>query len=255
MNKRLLLINSSVAFSLALLLTITIHEFGHAIAALVLGFHPVVHTFSVDTNVITNQQHVITLLSGPIVSLVLGLVFLNLPIIKNSFWRLVLLWMGLLGVQEFFGYLMTAPFKNVGDISSALQRLGAPLPVTLVVFAIGCAGTFMAGRIATKRLLGLTNSKETVAPQLRQLGLFAWLLGTGITLVLSIGSLNLAADGIFEIFGLLTSGIFLTLVRYFMPKTIVDGEGVGFNLPIAGIIFLVVVAIFRQVILGSGLHL
>lgn len=255
MHKRALLINSSVAFTLALLLTLTIHEFGHAVAALVLGFHPVVHPFSVDTNVITNQQNIITLLTGPIVSLVVGFLFLNLPLVKNSFWRLVLLWMGLLGIQEFFGYLMTSPLKNVGDISSALQRLGAPLLVSLAVFAVGCAGMFMTGRIATKRLLELTNSKETVAPQLRQLGLFAWLLGTGVALILSIGSLNFTTEGMFEIFGLLTAGIFLTLVRYFMPKTAVHGEGSTFTLPIAGLVCLIIVAVARQLILGSGLHL
>ena len=70
------LINSAVAFSLALLVTITVHEFAHAAAAVVLGFHPVVHRFSADPNVVTVGQQVTIDLAGPILSLLIGLGFL-----------------------------------------------------------------------------------------------------------------------------------------------------------------------------------
>src|SRR2546429_9794390 len=39
---RLLLVNSAVAFAIALLLMITVHEFAHALAGLALGLRPVV---------------------------------------------------------------------------------------------------------------------------------------------------------------------------------------------------------------------
>ncbi len=255
MKKHLLLLNSSVAFALALVLTLTIHEFGHALASLILGFRPVIHAFSVDTNVATNQQHIITQLTGPIISLVVGLFFLSITSAKNSFLRLTLLWMGLLGIQQFAGYLITALFTTVGDIGNALHRLNAPLMVKLLIFAIGWVITFFVGRFATQRLIALTNPEETLAPQLRQLGLFAWLLGTGFVLVLSVDSLDFSAIGLFEIFGFLTLGIFLMFVRYFMAKVPVRGDANVYGAPIAGVISLIVVAILRQLIFGPGLHL
>ena len=45
---RFLLINSIVAFALAVLVMIMVHEFGHALVALSFGLHPVVRPFSVD---------------------------------------------------------------------------------------------------------------------------------------------------------------------------------------------------------------
>ena len=48
MSNRMLLINSTIAFALAALVMFTVHELGHAIAAISFGLHPVVRPFSVD---------------------------------------------------------------------------------------------------------------------------------------------------------------------------------------------------------------
>lgn len=43
MPRRLPLINSAIAFALALLVMITLHELGHGVMALGFGFRPVIH--------------------------------------------------------------------------------------------------------------------------------------------------------------------------------------------------------------------
>lgn len=87
----------------------------------------------------------------------------------------------------------------------------------IVVFLVGWALTYLNGVIATRRLLQMTDPQTDAAPQMRDLGLFAWLLGVVVVLVVSIGALDLgSADGAFEILGTLSIGIFLIFVRPLM---------------------------------------
>ena len=213
MSNRALFINSTIAFALAALLMFTVHELGHAVAAISFGFHPVVRPFSVDYGTATKVQNIVTLLAGPFVSLLLGIMFLAMPRVGKGFWRLLCLWLGLNGVQTFTGYLITAPFGGVGDIGGTLHILYAPFWIGLVIFAVGWIGTFLLGRLATARLLGFTDPASDIPGQLRSVGLFAWLAGVLVVLIFSIGSFDASIQGIFEVFGILTSGIYLDNVR------------------------------------------
>ena len=87
-NNRYLFINSTVAFALALLVMIMIHEFGHALAAISFGLHPVVRPFSVDYGTATNAQNIVIDLAGPLVSLVTGLLILGIFRVGRGFWGL-----------------------------------------------------------------------------------------------------------------------------------------------------------------------
>ena len=123
MSNKMLFINSTIAFALAALVMFTLHELGHAAAAISFGLHPVVRPFSVDYGTATKTQNIVILLAGPFVSLVLGMMFLAMPRVGKGFWRLLVLWLGLNGVQTFTGYLITAPFGGVGDIGGTLHLL------------------------------------------------------------------------------------------------------------------------------------
>ena len=189
------------------------------------------------------------------VSLVTGLLILAIARGVRGFWGLFWLWLGLQSVQEFSSYLITAPFGGVGDISTALHYLNAPLWVGYVCFAVGWAGTFLLGRVATLRFLSFTDPASTIPNQMRSVGLFAWLAGVVLALILSIGSFDGSAQGIFEAFGLLVSGIYLISIRYYLPRVKGNGQRQELKIPVAGVVLLLVFTILRLVILGPGLHL
>ena len=65
---RLLLLNSAVAFAVALMITISVHEFGHAVAARGLGLQPTLYANRVEYGSASAEQQLIIALAGPIVS-------------------------------------------------------------------------------------------------------------------------------------------------------------------------------------------
>ena len=253
-NNGSLLINSTVAFALAVLIMIMIHEFGHVLTAISFGLHPVLRPFSVDYGTATNAQNIVTELAGPFASLISGLLILEITRVGRGFWGMFWLWLGLQSVQEFTGYLITAPFGGVGDIGNALHYLNAPIWVGYVCFAVGWVGTFLLGRVATLRFLSFTDPASAIPNQMRSVGLFAWIVGVLLTLILSIGSFDGSAIGLFEVFGILVSGIYLTSVRYYLPRVKGSGQRQELQFPVVGVALLLVFTILRLVMLGPGLH-
>ena len=260
MRHRMVLANSAVAFALALLAMITLHEIAHGVAALIQGQRPVIFPGSEDDNAVTVGAKVFIALGGPVWSLFSGALVLALLQVRGAspFWRLAVLWYGLLSVQEFSGYLIVGLFTDIGDIGSTYELLGTPFWLKLVVFAIGCVLTYLTGRIATQRLLELTDPAAEIAPQLRDLGLFAWLLGVAIAVIVSLPSSQFStpsANVLFELLGTLTSGIFLVWVWWFMKHLQVRHQSPTFGWPIGGVVALVALALVRIVVFGPGLTL
>jgi hypothetical protein len=114
-------------------------------------------------------------------------------------------------VQEFSGYLITGPFAHVGDIGTVLETTHAPAVLGWLGFLVGWAITYLLGRHAVRRLTQFTSADRPLGVQLRALGLFAWLPGAVLVMVLSLGLLAAGGVGVvlFEAFGVLSSGIFL----------------------------------------------
>ena len=254
----LLLLNSGCAYTLALMMTLTVHEFGHALAALALGFTPTVRPASVDYGTAPPDMEVIIALAGPFVSLMTGVLFLivSRAVTDRGFWRIVFLWLGALGVQEFSGYLMTGPFVPFGDIGEALELLVAPGWVYALTFAVGVGGTVLLGATVTRWLMELTDPNGVgLAGQLRSLGLFAWLIGSAV--VIGVGGFNniFSAAGFFELLGTLTIGIFLLWVRFFMDRLKVVPRGACVGWPVVGIVLVIILVVARHLILGPGLTL
>ena len=106
----------------------------------------------------------------------------------------LLLRLGLLGSQQLFAYLSTAPFVPAGDIGAALKGLAAPAWANWVCLVVGTVGTYLNGSIATRRLISVTDPGTPLGPQMRHLGLFAWILRFALDMVLSIGSFDASED-------------------------------------------------------------
>lgn len=245
MTRRLPLINSTIAFALALLVMITLHELAHGVAAVGFGFRPVIHA-STETDPATAVGTQVTiLLAGPVWSLISGLVVLALPQVpvRHAFWRLAVLWFGLVSVQEFSGYLVVGAFTSVGDIGTVHKLLDTPLWIKIIVLLIGVALMYLTSRVAIARLLQLTDPAAAMPSQLRSLGLFGWLVGVVIAVVVSIPTFEASADGLLEVLGTIAAGSFLVFVRVVMRRLQVQHVSPSFGWPVIGIACLVVVAL------------
>src|SRR5437016_2313451 len=74
---RLLLVNSVIAFAIALPVMVTLHELAHGVAGVAEGLQPTVYPGQVVNRVPgTTGQQVIQLFAGPLASLVMGLLAL-----------------------------------------------------------------------------------------------------------------------------------------------------------------------------------
>ncbi len=138
---RNVLVNSTLCFVLAFLLTTIVHESSHFISYLWFTAKPVLYHNSVAT---PNQElaihvRIISALAGPVGSLVQGLVcgwIVSRRKANTSVGDLFLLWLSLLGLVNFFGYLMMTPLSTGGDTGKVAELLNVPL-VASILIAVG----------------------------------------------------------------------------------------------------------------------
>ncbi|MEJ2637283.1 MAG: hypothetical protein P8184_18605 [Calditrichia bacterium] len=139
-SRRMLFINSTLAFVTAFFLTTFIHEGGHFIAYLLSGAHPVMYHNYVQTPAqLSTGVEVIGSLAGPLISLLQGIVFGLIVYRKpgNSAGDLLMLWLSLLGFINFFGYLLLTPLSTVGDTGKAAELLQIGYPWRILTAAVG----------------------------------------------------------------------------------------------------------------------
>ncbi len=255
------LVNSAVAFALAVLVATTLHEVAHALAGLAQGRSPELFAFSVDQGAGTEGQRLATALAGPLFSLVSGLALLAVPLRGLSpFWRLTWLWLGLASVQSFNGYLITGPLVTAGDIGNAWDLLDVPVVVPWLGFVAGWALTYVLGRHAAGRFGELLDDPDRVRAHLPAIAIYGWLVGTALAVVLSLGVLGAGGVGFdiafFSALALMASGVCVAFVGLFVPRTLaaMSTTPVVFGTPVVGLVALLVVAAARQ-LLGSGVSL
>lgn len=256
------LVNSAVAFALAVLVAITLHELAHAVVGVLQGRSPELFAFSVDQGPGTEAQRLTTALAGPLFSLVSGLAMLAIPLRGlPPFWRLAWLWLGLASVQSFNGYLITGPLVTDGDIGNAWQLLDVPGLLSWLGFVVGWVLTFLLGRHAAGRFGELLDEPERVRTDLPVMAIYGWLVGTALALVLSLGVLGAGGVGFdiafFSALGLMASGVCVAFVGLNAAgaQAAIGAAPVAFAAPIAGFVALLVVAVLRQVLLRGGIAL
>lgn len=251
-SRRSVVVHSAVAFALAYLLTIVVHEFAHGLMALALGLQPVVHGSYESDPVSSGAKAALIAAAGPVVSLLVGLALLRLNPRAPDGVRLPLLWGGLLGVETFVGYLLTAPFAATGDIGRLLTLAGAPAVAAWLVFAVGLAGYLLLGRLAAAQFLPVTQSgSPDRMGELRAVGLLSWLGGTVLVLVLMFPPPYLLL-----VVAVVTAGLFTMLIRPFLARL---GERPGRSLRLGSIwpsaAALVVVVLLIRIVLDPGVRL
>lgn len=225
---RSVFLQSLLAFVTAVTVTVLWHELGHGVMARLLGYHPVVFSGREDDPATSRGDSVLIAAAGPVLSLVTGLALLaaarrSKPGLRPG--SLLVAWLGLLGVETFAGYLLTAPFFSGGDVGRILDLLGAPFPVALAVMVIGIAAVLVVAGSAVRvfaRLMRVDPERPTdLRLFLRQAAVLPWILGTIVCLVVSLpldnpfGPLAISTSGLFSLVAMgLTARVFAGLPRF-----------------------------------------
>ncbi|GAB3582333.1 hypothetical protein [Hymenobacter daeguensis] len=192
---RSFVVNAICLYVAAYLLTIILHELGHATMSWLLGGRPVLYNTSVEnTNkALSVTARVLIAAAGPVLSLGLGGLMLGL--VRRSAARgagyLFWLYMGVFGIINFFGYLMIAPLAKGGDTGQIAALLHAPawltwatalLALVVLIRLIGSTGALFAGLLPTEWQADAT--ARTAG--LRGLIGWPWLVGSVVLVLLAL---------------------------------------------------------------------
>lgn len=154
-SHRNIFVNSTLAFVSAFIITTIIHESGHYLTSYFFGspsklYHNYVETSETQIRVLAV---IIIALAGPFISLIQGVIASGLVLFrqKNTQQDLLLLWLGLLGFVNFFGYLMLTPLSTVGDTGKVAELLQIHYILRIGISLLG---------IAALLLIVMTTGKE-----------------------------------------------------------------------------------------------
>jgi len=147
-NFRNIIINSSILFVSAALLQMTLHEFGHFIAAILMHAKNVVlhqNNVSIENASIQFPQSVFYAGAGPFVSFLIGVCFhfICSRQKKRNLLFLFNLYMTVFGYIAFLGYFMVAPFFTYGDTGYIFKVLGFPIWLTVLIAVIAALVLYM----------------------------------------------------------------------------------------------------------------
>lgn len=191
------IVQLAASFASAYALATILHELGHALTGSYYGLHPVLHHDYVAYGDVhaTAQQQLWTAANGPLTSLLLGLLsWLLLRLARGPGpLRLWLLWMQLVNLFMFLGYLCIAPFVPYGDTGKVIQLLNVSTPIALTAAGLAMGGIAMLMRVSARllpaALLGALPMDGRVDERVLR-AMFGWslLLGTAVNVIVSLPS-------------------------------------------------------------------
>lgn len=256
---RSMLWNSVVAYVLAQIVVIVLHESAHTVAGLVLGYGATQFTGQVRfTPEPTSAPAVVTIaMAGPLFSLASGLVAMTLrPWRGHGFAQLLWIWTAFLSAEEGFGYFFIAPLVSAGDTGAALAALDAPAWLGWLCMLVGIAGLIFLARRFTVR--GVRHTRDLYG--MRAFCYRPWLIGTAVSVLLTAVNLTLTpdtpGDAVFAILiGSASLGVFAPMAMIWWQRISPAKELLDLRVPRAGIVAVVVLALVNALVLTRGVHL
>lgn len=255
---RAMLWNSTVAYIVAQMVVVVLHEAAHTVAGLLQGYDATQFTGEVRfTPEQTTTAHVITALAGPLFSLVSGLIAMRFrPFRGHGFAQLLWVWAAFLSAEEGFGYLTIAPLITGGDTGAALAALNAPGWVGWLCLAVGIGGLFFLGRQFAVPGVRYTNGLY----EMRAFCFYPWLIGTGVSVALSAAFLaftpGASAEAVVVIMiGSASLGVFAPMAMMYWQKLKPRKEPLVLAVPWTGMAAGVLLALGNLLVLAPGLHL
>ncbi len=226
----LLFWRSLLAFTIAFLVAVLLHEGAHALTARAFGLHPALHH-----NYVSSEEDPMggaaprlwVPAAGPLASLVLGLGCLwwvRRRQAPGSMTSLTALWLGLMGHIAFFGYLMMGPLFAYGDSGKVYAVLGVPAWLAWALAVLGLAVLILIVRRtspAFERQVPAALAAEARGPSANALIAYPLVAGAVLTALLS-----LPAPSALSLIHPLTSpfAVFLAYGRFRRSRTALRGD-------------------------------
>ncbi len=183
---------ATLLYTAAFLLTVMVHELGHALVSKAVGGQPVLHHASVDNRNehLSVGREVDIALAGPLLSLLQGLLLLAWARRARGTgnWALFRLYLGVFGLINFLGYLLTGPFVPYGDIgrAEALEQVPAWATITLAVLAAAGLHRLITGTAPLFERFGTGLARQPRGRLMQALVALPWLLGSVMITLLSL---------------------------------------------------------------------
>ncbi|WP_203567584.1 hypothetical protein [Aestuariimicrobium ganziense] len=227
-------------------LTIQAHEYAHGLAGLVQTGGMWVKSGSADAiSPGDATQQGVLMLAGPLFSLVTGaLIYFTTRGMREGFGRWVATWLGLVGMMNFFGYLMTSVAGGPGDISGAITQFGWPGWLSIPLFFVGAAGMVWLSWLFCHDVRRVGDDM----PMMRRLGVWPWLWGTVLVVVVGalLTLLGPAGDGltggeiVLSLMALFAALVFAPMFTFFVKLVPHGGGRPDLGTKAAAIVYFVV---------------
>jgi hypothetical protein len=184
-------------YNAAFLATVLLHELAHALVARAVGVHPTLFNSHVDAPPAGPRREILIALAGPVFSLGQGMAALVLTARGRGTGPGALfgLFLGVFGIINFLGYVMTGPVVDYGDVGQAEKLLEVPIVATVIAAVAAAVAVTLAVRRTAPLFLRFVPAPSPGAspaevvtqkrPYLRALLLWPWLLGSAIVTALS----------------------------------------------------------------------
>jgi hypothetical protein len=195
-----IILNSTIAFIIASILAMTLHEFGHFFASILVNAKGVSIHHNYVNNIdegLSQGQIIFIKAAGPIISLLIGLVFhfiCSKDKVRGIYFLLKLYFCSF-GYIGFFGYLLIAPFFAVGDTGYICKVLGFPIALTIGIALIGALTLFFIMKSLMQYFVELGSreiieNNETRKKFISSLILIPVLIGIIITTLLNLPTIK-----------------------------------------------------------------
>jgi len=203
-EKRAIIVNSTICYVLAFLCTTMFHELAHALAGVWSGSDPVLHHNYVEylkMDHLTLSQRVGMAMAGPLVSLLQGFMAGSyfLSVRSRGLFQLFLLWLSVLGFNNFLGYIMTAPLFHEGDIGKTYDLLGTPMTLQIIYTLVAAVGLLIVANRMSRPFLEFSYRKSWVDPEKNALNfsfstiMIPWILGSVLVTILYLPIVNIVS--------------------------------------------------------------
>jgi hypothetical protein len=248
--------NGAVAFVLAGIAAITVHELARFVTAVALQSRATFYPSYVEFDITQTQTLILTSAVATITSLVTGLALIFAARIWGAgITRLFVTWLGFISVQLVFTSLLLAPLTGAGDVATLLFWFDAPPSLYWVGFAIGVAGTVLLARLFATRVTAYADGSVS---SMRSLGIGSWAAGTAVlvlvyaltfTFTLRSQPIGMVGDTLVAV---AASGLFAPLFYPFRGKVRIVNEFLRFRRPTGAMLCIVGVGLVLVFVLNNG---
>jgi hypothetical protein len=250
--------NGAVAFVLAGIVAISVHELARFVTAVALQSSATLYPSYLEFDITETRTLILTSTVAAITSLVTGLALIFAARIWGAgITRLFVTWLGFISVQLVFSSLILATLTGAGDAATLLYWFGAPSSLYWAGFAVGVAGTVLLARLFATRVTAYADGSVS---SMRSLGMGSWAAGTAVlvfvyaltfTFTTRSHAIEMVSD---TLIGVAASGIFAPLFYPFKGKVRIVNEFLRFRKPTVGLLCLVAVGLVLVFVLNNGVE-